>query len=532
MSVKLTPIYRILLAFAISLAASSVCRGQIYYQPYSFSFDQKLTRDIYSPQADIHTAFKPFLFADSGRLGHSVDSILNRTTDTTHKSWLYRKIFNEHLFDSRTREYTFYLDYLPDLQVGREFSSKTNTWLNTRGYQAGGTIGPNFFFYSSGFENQGQFANYYTEYIQATGLVPGQAYNFDGKLLGSKDWMYATALAGYKFSDAVTIEAGIDKAFIGDGYRSMLLSDYASDYPLLRGRFNLGKHVQYVAMWAYMQDRNAVQLDTAGHTPFRVKWAVFHYIDWNITNRASLGFFNALIAPDAYDNGAQHGFDVNYINPILFVKSLAPGGPIPDNTLIGFNARYKVLDETSVYGQVLFDQSSGDGQTKQGFQLGLRGANLAGINSFNYLFEFNTATPGTYGNTYTLVNYADMNEPLAHPFGNNFHEYLGILSYSIGRFDIRGELDYATYFLANSSVYKGAPLTPAVTLPTNPTGPQSPATLKFAQGIVSYLINSKTNLRIEAGGILRDESNSSDSQKTVWFTFGLRGSFRDLYNDF
>jgi hypothetical protein len=332
---------------------------------------------------------------------------MNRSIDTSkkHKGWVYRKLFNEHLFDVKEKDFTFYADYLPDLLIGQELNDKKTTWLNTRGVQAGGTIGKKFFFYTSVYENQAHYPNYIDDYVSATGMVPGLAYDFNGGAKDTKDYFYATSLIGFAPSDVVSIETGLDKTFIGDGYRSILMSDFSSNYPLLRLKVNLGKKVQYMSMWTYLQDQNAEKFGTL-HPPNRAKWGVFHYIDWNITNRASIAFFNALIAPDAYDDGTKHGFDINYINPVYFVKSWGPSGPIPDNTYVGFNAKYKVLNKTTVYGQWMYDQQSNDQNSKQAFQLGFRGADLFKINSFNYLFEFNTAKPYTYASPIPLTSYS------------------------------------------------------------------------------------------------------------------------------
>ena len=375
-------ILSIILAVLAVLCIPCVSDAQLLYQPYSYQFYQKLNSDLYSPSNNLHTSLKPFLINDSSSVRSAYLSILNNGVDTSHKSWLYRKVFNEHLFDVKNNEFTFYFDYLPDLLIGREFEAHNSTWLNTRGYQAGGTIGKKFFFYTSGFENQGKFPAYLNQYVIKTGTVPGQAFDFNGGI-GTKDWAYVTTLLGYAPSNGFTIEGGIDKTFIGDGYRSVLLSDFAQNYPLLRIKFNIGKRIQYMAMWAYLQDHLAQEFDPPGlHPPNRAKWAAFHYVDWNITNRASLGFFNALITPDAYDDGTRHGFDVNYINPILFSKSLAPTGPIPDNTLLGLNGKYKVLSKTTIYGQLIYDQSSSTANTKDGFQLGVRGSDLFQIHVF------------------------------------------------------------------------------------------------------------------------------------------------------
>ncbi len=196
------------------------------------------------------------MITDSSALRPLYDSLMLNRSDNTGKSWLYRKLFREHLIRVTDKDYTFYMDYLPDLQYGKEFKEPKTVWLNTRGYQLGGTIGSNFFFYTSGYENQGKFANYETDYINKVGMIPGQSYDKSyGK--DTKDWSGVTALIGYMPSKSITIALGQDKTFIGDGYRSVLLSDYAVAYPLLRFTADLGKHVQYMAMWAYMEDQTA-----------------------------------------------------------------------------------------------------------------------------------------------------------------------------------------------------------------------------------------------------------------------------------
>jgi len=518
--------------FGIILLYSTKTMAQTEYLPYSFQLSDKLSKDMYSPSTDLHTSIKPYIITDSSSLRPAYNAIMNRGVDSNRKSLVIRKLFNEHLLEVKTADYSFYFDYLPDLLLGREFNQKTNTSLNTRGYQAGGTIGSNIYFYTSGFENQAQYPTYLNQYVRESGMVPGQAYDFDAGI-GSKDWSYVTSIVGYSPSKSVNIEAGIDKTFIGDGYRSMLLSDFASNYPMIRLKVDLGKKVRYLFMWAYMQDQTAPKLDSLPHAPNRIKWGVFHYIDWSITNRASLGFFNAMIAPGNYDNATSHGFDVNYVNPILFLKSAAPSGPIPDNTLIGFNAKYKVLDKTIVYSQFIYDQLASNGNSKDGFQLGLRGADLLSVNSFNYLLEFNTSKPYNTTTQYSLVNYTDLNEPLAHPFGPNFKELVGILSYSIGKFDFRGEVDYAKYYLDLATLYEGNDvLFPDLTTQYSNTSTAVNTNFKYAQGTVSYLINPKYNLRIEAGATYRDEQNSQYSSKTMLINFGLRSTFRDLYTDF
>lgn len=529
------PMKKLIICLSILLFFAGAAQAQLMYQPYSYQFYQKLNNAVYSPSNSLHTSIKPFLIADSSAIRPLYDSLMMRNVDNTGKSWLYRKLFNQHLIDVRDKDYTFYMDFLPDLQIGREFSEPKTVSRNTRGYQLGGTIGTKFFFYTSGFENQGKFAGYETDYINNVGMIPGEAYD---KSFGkpTKDWSNVTALIGYSPNKAITIALGEDKTFIGDGYRSVLLSDYAAAYPLLRFTINLGKDVQYMAMWAYMEDQTATQFNSFSNN--RRKWGAFHYIDWNITNRASIGFFNALIAEEANDQGGYHGFDVNYINPVLFVSSLGSSKPAPDHTLIGFNGKYKVLDKTTIYGQLLFDQGSSpeNNGSRGSWQLGFRGSDLFKVSKLNYLFEYNTSKPYTYSSQYPIVNYAQLNEPLADPLGANFKEFVGILNYSIGKFDFQGQLNYAKYGLNDGTINygKNIMLPDNTNLPTSfgSTGQGVAASLKYAEGTVSYLLNPKYNLRIEVGGLIRQETSSLGNNKTTMITLGLRSTFRDLYHDF
>ncbi|MDB5010675.1 MAG: gliding motility protein RemB, partial [Mucilaginibacter sp.] len=357
----------LLLGFILFFTNGSL--AQAVYLPYSYQSNQKFDAELYTTKSSTHTSLKPYLIDSTLLARYNAEMQLG--VDSSHKSWLTRKLFNEHLFDVKTKEYTFYGDYLPDLQIGRDISGKKNTSLNTRAYQFGGTVGTKFFFYTSGFEDQGTFPAYYDAVVNSHHFVPGQAYDRSfGK--NSKDWSFATAILSYTPIKQLNITLGEDKTFIGDGYRSLLLSDYAAAYPLLRLTTNLGK-VQYMAMWAYMGSLDAKKFDTFGSN--RRKWGMFHYLDWNVTNRLSLGFFNALIAAETDDYGHLHGFDINYVNPVLLVGSLGPSTPIPDNTFWGFTGKYKIFDKAAFYGQFLLDQynSNSSNASTYGYQLGVRG---------------------------------------------------------------------------------------------------------------------------------------------------------------
>lgn len=531
---------KILSSVILLLLLVKVGTAQSLYQPYNYQFYQKFNADLYSTKTRIHTSLKPFII--DSLLQRRYDSLMNFGVDTSgHHTWAHRKLFNEHLFDIKTKDYTFFADYLPDLTIGRDFAGKRNTWLNTRGYQLGGTIGKNFYFYSNGFENQAVFPEYLTTYINQVGVIPGQAYDRTFGRKNTKDWSDVSAIISYTPVKYLNITAGQDKTFIGDGYRSELLSDFASSYPFLKLTANLG-NVQYMVMYAYMVAPND-RPSQFGIGP-RNKWAVFHYLDWNVTNKLSLGFFDALVwATIDPVSGNYRGFDFAYANPIIFLRPVDASNGSPGNAVIGFTGKYKITDGVTAYGQFVLDEfesksffaGTGSSRNKYSYQLGIKGANLFNVRSLNYLVEYNAATPYTYSEQSDINNYAEQEEPLAHPFGGNFKELVGLLNYSYKRFDFTGEFDYGYYGLDINGLNYGKDVYQSYLQPAlqfgNHIGQGLTTKMAYLEGKVAYVLNPKYNLRIELGGIYRRETNDQFADKTTMITIGVRSSFRTMYTD-
>jgi hypothetical protein len=531
---------KIIYVLLLFILYTGIARAQSQYLPYSYHFYQKFNEDVYSTKTRVHSSLKPF-FADDSLLQHRYNELMNLGVDTiVRHGRVHRKLFNEHLIEVNNKDYTFYADYIGDYSVGRDYGGSKTTWTNNRGYQLGGTIGKNFYFYSRGFENQSVFPQYMSTYIAQVGIVPGQAYDRSYGKKSYTDWSDVTALVSYTPVKYLNVTLGHDKNFIGDGYRSQLLSDYASAYPFLKLTANVG-NVKYMAMWSYMVDPAApYESYTNG---YKNKWGVFHYLDWNVTNRLSIGFFDAIIWGNVDSNGNYRGFEFGYANPIVFLRPVEASSGSPDNALIGFTSKYKLTDGITVYGQLALDEfeaknffsGKGSSRNKYGYQIGVRGANLFKVKSLNYLLEYNGATPYTYSETDRLINYSQQGEPLAHPFGANYKELIGLLNYSYKRFDFSGQVQYAQYGLDVNGLNYGKDIFKSYATPARLTGNyigQGLTTnLYYAQAKVAYLINPKYNLRLEFTALLRNESNSQFKDQTTMFSFGLRSSFRTIYTD-
>jgi len=529
------------------IAGINTLSAQIKGQSYSYPLYQKLNDVVYSPDTRIFSSSKPFIFEDA--LKAKLDSIQSIGHMDT-KNWFLKKIFNEHLIDIKNDEYTFYADIHPDFVFGKDLKGdKRKTWTNTRGFEIGATIGDKFSFYTSAYENQAVFPAYLDRYINDRKVIPGQG-NTKFQSNNEKDWMYATAGATYAFSKYFRATVAYDKNFIGDGYRSMLLSDFSSNYSHVKLQGSVG-NVQYTSIWAYMNDPTNPRKDAAGNVDRYgdgAKWGAFQYIDYNATNRLSVGFFQAIVWADQ-DAAGKRGFDFNYINPLMFLRPVESNNSTsPDKMFLGLNAKYKVLNTMSVYGQFLlgeftakeFFAGNGYAHNKWGAQIGVRGFNAFKVDRLNYLLEYNTARPYTYAHFTTESNYSNNSEPLAHPSGANFREIVGLLNYSWNRFDFalkavynQGGLDLPDGSNMGGNIFKSYNTIP--NMYGNHIGQGIKNEVYYGDARVAYILNPKYNLRFELGYTQRYQKSHYDvpvTNKSGVINFGLRSSFRSFYNDF
>lgn len=506
--------------------------------PYDFYYNQKLDYKIYQPNQRFHSSIKPYL-ADDSVIALSIDSMLHIGMNIKKSSWVRRKLFEEHLLDYQTKDYRVYADFLPDLQVGKDLTDQKNTWLNTRGFQVGGNIGSKFSFYTSAYEDQALFPTYLTNFINQNKIIPSQTNDNFGPYKKIKDYSYVATTLSYTPIKYLNITLGQDKNFIGDGYRSMLLSDVATNYPFLKLTASLG-HVKYMSMWAQFQDLTAPQFNY--DNGYRKKWGVFHYLDWNLSKRFSLGFFDAVIWQDA-DSLGKRGFDMSYINPLAFLRPVERQNGSPDNAIIGFNGSYK-FDGITIYGQLLIDEFSakhafsGDGYwaNKIGYQIGFRGYDLLGLKNFRYLTEYNSARPYTYSERSSLTNFGHYNQPLADPLGANFREWVSLLGYAVNKWNFSLETDIAQYGLEKNGINYGKNIFESydnrASDLNNKIGQGLKTDLTYVNFKTSFLLNPNYNLRIEVAGTYRNEKNVQFNNTSKWITIGLRSSFRNLYYDF
>lgn len=217
-------------------------------------------------------------------------------------------------------------------------------------------------------------------------------------------------------------QAGIDHNFIGEGSRSLFISDYGNPYPFGLVRANFWR-VEYSVLYQFMRE------GTPGN--YEGKFASSHHISFNAADWLNFGIFETVIFNPA-DTLLGRGFDVEYLNPIVFYRPQEYSVGSADNVLLGIDAtgRYKnytiysqfVVDEF-VVNEVLRERSQW-WANKFGGQLGVKANYKVGKHHFFARTEINFVRPYTYAHLNDKLNHGNQGSALAHPYGANFTELL------------------------------------------------------------------------------------------------------------
>src|SRR5690606_3058606 len=127
--------YIALLGAAFGFSLVSFAQTENVTLPYAYDHYQKYNPQVYDKTQRFHSAIKPF-YGDHASLENAVDSV-SFTGDSLRRTWLGRKLFQQHLIEVNKDDYQIYADFLPDFTIGYDQDLDRSTWLNTRGYQIG-----------------------------------------------------------------------------------------------------------------------------------------------------------------------------------------------------------------------------------------------------------------------------------------------------------------------------------------------------------------------------------------------------------
>ena len=423
--------------------------------------------------------------------------------------WLNQSFFYQNFLVVDTGNFYLTIDPLVNLEFGKDLedksASKQNISTNTRGALIKGNIGKKFSFQTAFYESQSFLPNYLDEFVGSTGVMSGQGRVKQFKKTGF-DYAYSSGYISYSPSKHFNFQLGNDKHFIGDGYRSLLLSDLSTNYPYLKATVLFAKDkLQYTKLHADLTNLERREDGSVPEPLFKRKSMSVHYLNWLATKWLNIGVFESTVW-QTEDSTGTLPFNLLQLNPVPFVNTLTTGFNNLNHSIVGVNTKIKLPFKTVIYNQFVYDGN--DDGTQIGYQEGIV---FYGIKNLTLQGEFNTVAPSTYeikDNSYQ--NYDHYNQPLAHPLGNNFNEIVGIVNYKYKRLFTQVKINVADYFTSSSQEGK----------------------LTTLQAHLGFLINPKNNLSFLVGVNHRTYETNNFIDKTDYVYFSIQTSLRNLYTDF
>ncbi len=428
------------------------------------------------------------------------------------------------------------VDVTPVLDFQLGYSNKANGVFTTApGLAANVRFGEKWSFYGDVFAGGERQAQYVGAFTDSSGVLPSWGKNKATD--GNPSFFKPTARLSFSPSDYFQFELGYGTNFIGQGQRSLFLSDVAFNYPYLKITTDVW-HFKYVNIFSALKGTNPAR---ANPTSFDPKYTTTHYLSWAVSPRFNIGLFETIVW-QGQDTLSDRGFDPNYLNPIIFYRPVEYSIGSPDNALIGMDLSFKANKKLIFYSQLLFDEfllsafrdRTGWWANKWGVQLGFKSFDFAKVPGLYFQGEFNVARPFTYSHGSVLQNFGHYNQPLAHQLGTNFYEGMLTSYYEKGNWYSEAFLMYAEYGRDSDSLNMGGDIFKSY------VNPAMQYDNKIAQGIktnlyyqklsVGYILNRNLNLRAAVNYIWRREDTQGMKVNNEHI-FGVQLSSQ-LYNSY
>lgn len=325
-------------------------------------------------------------------------------------------------------------------------------------------------------------------------------------------------------------QTGIDHNFIGEGNRSMFLSDYGKPYPFAKIRTKFW-HLEYMMLYQFLKEE-------APNNNWKSKFSSSHLISWNATKWLNFGIFETVVFSPK-DTTLNKGYDAEYLNPIVFYRPQEYSLGSSDNIILGLQFSVKLKKHT-FYCQVVLDEfllseikaKSKWWANKYGGQLGVKGRFNQNLEHFFYRVECNFARPYIYSHVSSSLNYGNQGYALAHPYGSSFSELLGELKWQNKKWNIKVFANYFTHgsdkndgLSYGGDIYKSYNIRPYEYNNTIGQGIKNSG-VRFILS-AAYLLDKKTNLQFFIENHIN--GNTTLIQPDYQAVIGIRSC---LWNDY
>lgn len=507
------------------LISTAESRAQNKAIPLARWYTQDIDRAIIRDSILVHSAAKPLL--TSQLHGIKVKALQNDSTKVylPLTNYLYRK----HLVELKHDDVWVAIDPLLHLAYWRDradqtaYADTTRFFQNTRGIQVQGTIGSQFGFVTGFYENQGQWPEFMRQQAEANGVAPGMGrwkrYRFHGF-----DYSMSYAQMHYNLKSWLTLRAGQGKHFIGHGYRSLLLSDAAFNYPFISADvLSPNGQWQYTTRYFALQTLERMPLGEVPEALFKRKAMTMHYLSWSPHPRIELGLFEGIVW-NRYGAGGTHMPAWGAYVPVLGLQTALLGWEHANNVLTGLNVRISPRSDLKCYGQLVVDALH---DSQIGWQAGLQWFDA--IPRLDIQVEYNRSGAMLYTHTQGYESYSHFNQSLGTPVPPGSQELVSIVEYRYRRWVAR-----AKYNRMVSSSKTGTPWYSSSFADQIETLGQTVDQLDASMGI---RVNVKYNLEVLLHWLWREQyiqPQGADQAilRSQIFGLSIRTNLHNLYNDF
>lgn len=297
---------------------------------------------------------------------------------------------------------------------------------NSRGVEVRGRLLDKVGFYTYFTDNQEEVPLHVGKWSDNFTAVPGADYY---KEIGVNKYDYLMARGYVDFAlikNHMNVTFGYDKHFLGDGIRSLFLSDFSANATFLRLNTRVWK-LNYQNLYMELKP----QYTRGSDRRLPRKYATMHHLSMNVFNWLNIGVFEAVMF------SRQDRFEFGYMNPIILYRQIERSMGSPDNVLLGINFKAITLKHIQLYGQFILDEftfselKAGNGYwaNKFGLQLGGKYFDAFTLKNLDIQGEINLVRPYTYTHYDTTANFTHYNQQLAHPLGAGFFELIGMMRY-------------------------------------------------------------------------------------------------------
>jgi hypothetical protein len=437
------------------VSISSLVIAQGSYIPYNRDYYHKIERyEILQKRTNssFNTGFKPFrrdlvakyldsLVLDKEVIQSEADqfNVLYLSQDNWEFSRRFlpesKKPFLKSLYN-RPADLAYYegddfgihLNPVIYLSGGTESDMERNPARLSRGLMIRGSVDKKVGFYTYLTTSEVYFPSWVKDYTQYNGAVPGEGfwkeYNTDGYSFFS-----ALGHVSFQITKHIEVQAGHDRNFAGEGYRSFQVSDFSNPYMFVKFNTKVWKF-QLTNLWTQMTADVSYNRGRPTDGRYPQKYFAYNRLGMNVGKNMNFGFFSSVMTDK---------INFNYFNPFIFLRWVEQQQGTPDKVMLGLDGKWIFTPGMELYGQFALDEfvfneffgidGKGSKRNKYGVQLGYKYINAFGLNNLDLQLEWNQARPYTFQEKFDYQSYTNWRTPLTHPRGANFREVVGILRY-------------------------------------------------------------------------------------------------------